>query len=186
MLSVVTAVGYALVISGQNAMYLGSILCWSCPTIAFMWYGAGNFVVKRIKPSIVAIAVPTLYLYWADRISDPKGYVLRGNEKTRLNVFALRDLPLEEAFFYFVVNAQVVLAVNCYDKASGMMEAYTLEFPRQFSYSLAYVSQLFSAFMTSEYSMPAGVVDDIRTCFNVLKNESTTFATAVLLFQGGE
>lgn len=181
-LGVVVTAGYGSTGPDASSLsYLGALLRWSFPAVVFAWYGAGNLFVGRIKMSTVAIVVPTLYLYWADRMCRVDGDVAGPG------AFALKHLPSEHArLFYLIVNTLVVLAANGYDKASGMAEAYTTEFPRQFAYSSGYVAQLFFAFMTSEYSMPPGVVEDIRKCFDVLNNESTTFATAVLLFQCGE
>lgn len=165
----------------SSSSYLGAVLllCRSFPAFAFLWYGAGNFFVKRIVPSTVAIAVPTLYLCWADRTCRLVG------ENVTSGPDGSEDSG--DMLSCFVFNALLVLAVNGYDKAAGLMETYASEFPHQFGYGPGYVGQLFAAFVTPECSMPADVVDDIRQCFRVLEKESTTAATAVvLLFQGGK
>nr|BBU53367.1 carotenoid synthase/cyclase [Acyrthosiphon pisum] len=183
-LAIVTIVGYKLVIPGQGTFYLGCILCWVSPVIIFLWYGAGNFFVKKIIPSTFAIVVPSLYLCWIDQLAL-KENVWHINEKTSLNIFIVDDLPIEEAFFFFVVNLIIVLVGACFDKASGVIETYTSEYPLRFSISWKYVCQLFSAFATSEYNMPHIVTEDIKESIEIITVASKSFTTASFLFPAG-
>lgn len=185
LLSIITAIGYEMSTPGKSTFYLGSILYWTCPAIIFLWYGAGNFFVKRILLSIVAIAVPTIYQCWIDQITKNNNG-LHINEKIHLNIFVVKELPFEEVFTYFITNTLIVLAMSSYDKASGLMETYTLEFPHQISFSVKYINQLFSAFLTAECSMPAVVVEDLKKCFDLLKGISKTMKFGTFLFQGGK
>jgi len=150
-----------------------------------MWYGAGNFFVKKIIPSSFAIVVPTLYLCWVDQVAL-KHKVWHINEKTSLNIFLIEDLPLEEAFFFFVSNFIVVLAGTCYDKACGIIETYTLEYPLRFSISWKFICQLFWAFVTSEYNMPQIVTGDIKKSIKILMDASKSFTAASFFFQAGK
>lgn len=167
--------------------YAGALVRWSSPAVAFAWYGAGNLFARRTVPSAVAVAVPTAYLCWADRACRLAAAMPSPAAAGPAAAFALRHLPPGHAcLFYAAVNALVVLFATGYDKAAGMADAYGTEFGRPFAYGPRYVAQLCRAFVTAEYTVPAGVVRDIRACFRVLNGESTTFAAAVLLFQGGE
>lgn len=178
-------VGYKLAIPGQGTFYIGCILCWVFPAIIFMWYGGGNFFVKKIIPSTFAIVVPSLYLSWIDQLAL-KESVWHINEKTSLNIFVVEDLPIEEAFFFFIVNFIIVLAGNCFDKARGVIETYTSEYPLRFSMSWKYICQLFWAFTISEYNMPQIVTRDIKKSIEVLTVASKSFTTASFLFQAGK
>jgi len=184
-LTIVTIVGYKLVIPGQRTFYLGCILCWVSPVIIFLWYEAGNFFVKKIIPSTFAIVVPSLYLCWIDQLAL-KENVWHINEETSLNIFIVDDLPIEEAFFFFVVNTIIVLAGTCFDKASGVTETYTSEYPLRFSISWKYVCQLFSAFAASEYNMPQIVTKDIKESIKIITVASKSFTTASFLFSAGK
>lgn len=183
-LTVVTIVGYKIAIPGQATFYLGCILWWVSPVIMFLWYGAGHFFVKKIIPSTIAIVVPTLYLCWIDQVAL-KENVWIINEKTSLNIFAIEDLPIEEAFFFLIVNVIIVLAVTCFDKARGVMETYTLEYPLRFCMSWEFICQMFWAFATSECNMQQSVTRDIKESIDILTVASKSFTTASFLFQSG-
>lgn len=183
-LVIATIVGYIIAIPGQATFYLGCVLCWVSPVIIFMWYGAGNFFVKKIIPCSFAVVVPTLYLCWVDQLAL-KENIWHINKKTILNIFVAEDLPLEETFFFFVSNIIIVLAGTCFDKAHGMMETYTLEYPQRFSISWAFIRQLFWAFASSEYNMPQIVTEDIKISIDIIKVASKSFNTASFLFQSG-
>lgn len=184
-LTMVTIVGFKLAIPGQETFYLGCILCWVSPVIIFLWYGAGNFFVKKIIPSTFAIVVPSLYLCWIDQVAL-KENVWHINEKTSLNIFVVDDLPLEEAFFFFIVNFLIVLAVTCFDKALGVIETYTLGYPQRFSINWKFICQMFWAFVNSEYNLPQIVTRDIKESIEILTVASKSFTTASLLFQAGK
>jgi len=184
-LAIATVVGYIITIPGHPTFYLGCILWWVSPVVMFMWYGAGNFFVKKIIPCSFAILVPTLYLCWVDQFAL-KENIWRINEKTMLNIFVAEDLPFEEAFFFFISNVIIVLAGTCYDKSRGIIETYTLEFPQRFSISWTYIRQLFWAFVTSEYNMPQIVTGDIKENIEIITVASKSFTTASFLFQAGK
>lgn len=185
LLSITTIVGYRLSVPGQNTFYLGCVLCWICPVLIFMWYGGGNFFVQKIIPSSIAIIFPTLYLCWVDKVAIKNG-TWHISETTSLNIFLVENLPIEEVFFFFTTNMLIVLGVCCYDKARGMMVTYTLEFPQRFNISREFIKQMFWAFMTSEYSMPSIVAQDIEKSMDVLCDASKSFSTASYLFQPGK
>ncbi|XP_027845625.2 uncharacterized protein LOC114125977 [Aphis gossypii] len=183
-LAIATVVGYIITIPGQPTFYLGCILWWVSPVVMFLWYGAGNFFVKKIIPCSFAVLVPTLYLCWVDQFAL-KENIWHINEKTMLNIFVAEDLPFEEAFFFFISNVIIVLAGTCYDKSRGIIETYTLEFPQRFSISWTYIRQMFWAFATSEYNLPQIVTGDIKESIEIIKVASKSFTTASFLFQAG-
>ncbi|XP_025407691.1 bifunctional lycopene cyclase/phytoene synthase-like isoform X2 [Sipha flava] len=79
----------------------------------------------------------------------------------------------------------IVLAVLSYDKARGMMETFTMEFPERFGFNLKFVSQLFCAFITPEYSMPSIVVKDITKLMRLVNSASKIFRFSSIVFQSG-
>ncbi|CAH1725542.1 unnamed protein product [Aphis gossypii] len=184
LLSVAVAVGFKIAVPGQKTFYLGSILYWASPVIMLMWYGAGNYFVRNIKLSFMAIVIPTLYLLWVNRIAL-KENIWHLNKATSLNVIAMNGLPLEEVLFTVITTTMVVLAGTCYDKAYGMIVTFSLIFPHQFSISWKFISQMYRAFETPEYSMPSIVTEDLKKCIEVL-NSSSTFGTSNYLFHIGK
>lgn len=177
--------GYKLSVPGTNTFYLGCILWWSCPVIMFLWFGAGNYFLKKSSSTIVAVIIPTLYLCWIDQIAL-KGGVWHINEKTSLNVFIAEDLPFEECLFFLITNVIIVLGSMAFDKSYGLIDTYTFEFPLRYSMSLSYNYQQMRAFLTSESDMSPSPTVDIKQCLNILKTASKSFNVASLVFPAGK
>ena len=98
---------YAL--TTRSGLYLGLILAWAAPVLALQWPFIARFV--RVQPGTFAlsIAVPTLYLWIADRVAIGAGiWTIAPQYTTGLHLFGL---PLEEAVFFLVTNLLVVQGV---------------------------------------------------------------------------
>lgn len=183
-LAMTTVQGYNIAIPGKNTFYLGCILWWSCPVIMFLWYGAGNYFVKKSTSSAIAVIVPTLYLCWVDCIAL-KDDVWHINEKTSLNIFVVDELPFEECLFFLITNLIIVLGGMAFDKSYGLADTYTFEFPLRYSTSWKYYSQQMQQFTRAECDMSPSPVNDIRQCLDVLKRASKSFNVASLVFPAG-
>ncbi|XP_015369177.1 PREDICTED: bifunctional lycopene cyclase/phytoene synthase-like isoform X2 [Diuraphis noxia] len=183
-LALTTIQGYNIATPGKDTFYLGCIMWWSCPVIMFLWYGAGNYFVKKSTSTTIAIIVPTLYLCWVDRIAL-KDDVWHINEKTSLNIFVADDLPFEECLFFLITNVIIVLGSMAFDKSYGLADTYTSEFPFRYRPSWKYYSQQMLPFVTAECDMSPSPVNDIRQCLNVLKTASKSFNAASLVFPAG-
>lgn len=179
-----TVIGYRTAVPGQPTFYLCCLLYWICPVLVFIWYNVGNYTVQMLGPSSVAVVVPTVYLCLVDKIAIENG-VWNINESDSLGML-VDHLPVEEAFFFFVINIIIVLSMNSYDKARGLIETYTSVFPLRFSVSWPYVKQLFWAFLTPEYSMSSVVVDDVEVSATIIKAASKSFSAASYLFSSGK
>ncbi|HIL57219.1 MAG TPA: lycopene cyclase domain-containing protein, partial [Rhodothermales bacterium] len=82
------------------------ILAWAPPVLAGMsWIGAAKIWDER-RRVVASIAVPTVYLWVADRVAIGEGiwYIA---DATRLQIDPL-GLPIEEAVFFLVTNVLVV------------------------------------------------------------------------------
>lgn len=183
-LTAAVAWGYAIAVPGSRTFYLGCILWWSCPVIAFLWYGAGNYFVKKSASTAIAVVAPTAYLCWVDRIALRDG-VWHINERTSLNVFPADDLPLEECLFFLITNVIIVLGGMAFDKSYALMDTYPADFPLRYGSGWPYVRQQIRAFATAECEMPIHVVDDVRQCADVLRAASKSFNMASLVFPAG-
>ncbi len=96
----------SLMLTGTSTLYLGLILVWVGPVLAGMaWLSAETFWKHRAE-WMVSIAVPTVYLWMADRIAIGAGiwYI---SDRYSLNFDPL-GLPIEEALFFLVTNMMVV------------------------------------------------------------------------------
>lgn len=98
--------GVGLLVVVPRGYYLGAILAWACPPLALQWGVGGGYLVRTWRRGGVAVAVPTLYLWFADRIAIGLGiWTISGEHSTGL---ALLGLPVEEAAFFLVTNLLVV------------------------------------------------------------------------------
>ncbi|MEX0600562.1 MAG: lycopene cyclase domain-containing protein [Rhodothermales bacterium] len=101
--SVVALTG-ALCIAFEQTLYLGLILAWAGPVVAGQWFLAGERFINRA--CLPGIAVPTLYLWIADRIAIGDGI---WSISTRYTIgWEPLGLPVEEAVFFLVTNILVV------------------------------------------------------------------------------
>ena len=101
----ITAAGVAMVVSGGQWLYLGLILGWAGPVLAFMWAVSGEILWSRRRLIAAAVALPTLYLWVADRAAIGLE-VWTITRETRTGVDLL-GLPIEEAVFFLVTNLMV-------------------------------------------------------------------------------
>jgi lycopene cyclase domain-containing protein len=102
---VVTAAGVALAVTGA-ATYLGLILLWAGPALAFQRLAGGRVLAARRRVRLLAIGVPTLYLWAADAFAIRDGIWHIAPEAT-IGV-GVAGLPLEEAVFFLLTNVLVV------------------------------------------------------------------------------
>lgn len=90
----------------ESGTYMGLILAWAGPVLAAQWFFMGPEIWRLRRAVLPAIALPTLYLWAADRfaIADGIWYI---SERYTLGWSPL-GLPVEEATFFLVTNVLVV------------------------------------------------------------------------------
>jgi hypothetical protein len=100
-----SAVG-ALLLSVPGGYYLGAILVWACPIVALQWAVGATYLLRTWRRWGLAVAVPTVYLWFADRVAIGLGiWTISDTHSTGL---LLLGLPIEEAVFFLVTNVLVV------------------------------------------------------------------------------
>ena len=87
-------------------LYLGLILVWACPILAIQWGFGGDFILRRAKLWVVAVSIPTIYFWFADRIAI--GLNIWWISADYTTGIGLLGLPLEEAVFFLITNLMVV------------------------------------------------------------------------------
>ena len=58
-----------LLLGTRRGYYLGAILAWAAPLFALQWGVGGAYLARTWRSWSVAVAVPTAYLWFADRLA---------------------------------------------------------------------------------------------------------------------
>lgn len=89
-----------------RGFYLGAILAWAAPVLALQWAVGGHYLWAVRRRVVLAVGVPTLYLWVIDRVAIAWG--LWRFSATQTTGLTLLGLPVEEATFFLVTNVLVV------------------------------------------------------------------------------
>lgn len=105
-----------LTVLTERFTYLGLILAWACPVLAFQWaYGGGTLWSLR-RLLIPAVGTPTLYLWVVDFIAiEWRIWSILPATSTG---WKLVILPFEEALFFLLTNLLVVQGLILFYQAS--------------------------------------------------------------------
>lgn len=108
--ALLTILGVGLLASDwERGLYAGLILAWASPVLAGMWWYGGAHFQRHGRTMLLAIAVPTLYLWVADALAIHLG-IWDISNRYSLNVDPL-GLPVEEALFFLITNVLCVSGV---------------------------------------------------------------------------
>jgi lycopene cyclase domain-containing protein len=101
----VSIAGFAA-LTGTSTLYLGAILAWAGPILALQWAVGWRYLLRVRRRVVLAVGVPTVYLWVADWYAIADGvWVISGTHTTGL---AVAGLPVEEMAFFLVTNLFVV------------------------------------------------------------------------------
>ena len=95
-----------LALTTEAGTYLGLILVWAMPILALQWGFGGDLLWARRRTFAWAVALPTLWLWVADRYAIGVGIWWISPDRTL--GWAPLGLPVEEATFFLVTNLLVV------------------------------------------------------------------------------
>ena len=101
-----------LLLRTEEGTYLGMILAWAAPVLAAQWALVGGRIAAAPRRFLLAVGVPTLYLWMADAVAIRLG-IWRISETQTLGI-ELGWLPLEEAAFFLATNLLVVQGLTLF------------------------------------------------------------------------
>ena len=105
-----TAVGFALLWAESSAgVYMGLILSWAPPVLAGMWLYDGVLLWRLRNVLLIAVGLPTVYLWIADTVAIRAG--IWTISPTYTLGIAPFGLPVEEATFFLMTNLLVVKGI---------------------------------------------------------------------------
>ncbi len=94
----------------ERGTYFGLIAAWAAPVLALQWGFGGDLLLRRPGRLLLAFGVPTLYLWFADRLALGAGIWWISPELS--SGLVPLGLPLEEALFFLLTNLLVVFGVT--------------------------------------------------------------------------
>ncbi|GAB6879370.1 lycopene beta-cyclase [Halorubrum gandharaense] len=103
----VAGAGVVLLIAAPSTLYLGAILAWAGPILAIQWGFGWPHLVRARRPVLLAVAVPTLYLWILDWYAITVAGLWTISETYTVGI-APFGLPVEEMLFFLVTNVFVV------------------------------------------------------------------------------
>ncbi len=94
-----------LALQSESGRYFGLITVWAGPLLALQWAFGGDLLLQRARLLIPGLALPTVYLWLADRIAIGNGIWWISPERTI--GWRPLGLPFEEALFFLITNLLV-------------------------------------------------------------------------------
>jgi lycopene beta-cyclase len=105
--------------------YISLTLAWALfPIVIQLAFGA-DILGRHWLKVLLGIAIPTLYLSWADSLAINSG-TWTINPEQSLNIF-LGTLPLEEALFFLITNMLVVIGMTLVLAEESQARVFALE-----------------------------------------------------------
>ncbi|GAB3024845.1 lycopene beta-cyclase [Natronobiforma cellulositropha] len=95
-----------------STYYLGWLLLWAGPVFAIQWGFGLTYLWELRRSLLVAVAVPTVYLWLVDWIALERG--VWAISETHTIGFAPLGVPVEELLFFLVTNLFVVQGIVMY------------------------------------------------------------------------
>ncbi|MGL4611244.1 MAG: lycopene cyclase domain-containing protein [Trueperaceae bacterium] len=101
----------ALCLLFPKGTYVGLILVWAMPVLMLQFGFGADILLQRWRLVLASIALPTLYLWLADRYAIVEGGIWWINPELTTGI-APFGLPIEEALFFLMPNLFVTFGIT--------------------------------------------------------------------------
>lgn len=155
-----------------------------CPVLALLWYGAGEYMLRRPVAVMISIIVPTVYLCWVDQYAIHAG-TWSISLQTSTGKMVLPHLPIEEFMFFALINTVLVFAACAIDRAQAIIHLYKTESVYKSNEQAPFVlrmSELCWAFCLPDQMLNNEILQDLSISWDILKKASKSFYTASAVF----
>lgn len=98
-----------LLLPTESGRYMGLILVWAAPLILVLWMVGAAWIWRLRAALLPALAISTLYLWFADRTAIASGTWIISDRYTL--GWSPLGLPVEEAAFFLVTNLLVLFGL---------------------------------------------------------------------------
>lgn len=99
-----------LALQQQHSLYIGLIMAWAAPIVAIQCAFGADLLRQQRYLIASSLLIPTLYLWFADRIAIALGIWWISEAKT--TGWHIWGLPVEEAMFFAMTNILVVFGLS--------------------------------------------------------------------------
>ncbi|KAG2230910.1 hypothetical protein INT48_000022, partial [Thamnidium elegans] len=171
-------------VPGKPLFYGSCILWYVCPVLALLWYGAGEYMLRRPLAVLTSIIVPTIYLCWVDQYAIGAG-TWDISLKTSTGKMVVTNLPVEECLFFTMINIVLVFATCAIDRAQAIVHLYksqSIHQRKQDQPFLQQMSDLVWAFCLPDQMLDNDILKDVAASWDILRTSSKSFYTASAVF----
>jgi 15-cis-phytoene synthase/lycopene beta-cyclase len=121
--------GVWLICKRGTGNYMGLILVWAGPFALLLWTLAYQFLqTLPYLNTLLPVALPTIYLWLVDTLALQRGtWAIESG--TKLGRYLWPGLEVEEAVFFLVTNAMIVLGLVAFENAVAVLETFPSFFP---------------------------------------------------------
>ncbi|KAI8975962.1 phytoene synthase [Pilobolus umbonatus] len=170
-----------LAIPGKSLFYGGCILWYVCPVLALLWYGAGEYMIRRFPSVLLSITLPTLYLCWVDKVAISAG-TWDISLRTSTGKMVVPHLPVEEFMFFLLINVVLVFATCAVDRAQAIVYLYKNRSLHTDPTLVDTMKDLVWAFFLPDQMFTQGPIDDLNVTWDILQTSSKSFHSASAVF----
>lgn len=158
------------------------IVVWVAPIFFMLWTFAYQVLLSLPRSKVlIPIWVPTLFLWIVDTLALQRG-TWSIESGTKLGIHIWPHLEIEEALFFLVTNAMIVIGSCAFDNAIAILDAFPDLFPNVPGMPSPFLmlKSLFTS--TSKYDQER--LDGLQNALTVLAKKSRSFYLASGVFTG--
>ncbi|KAI8991654.1 Lycopene beta-cyclase [Mycotypha africana] len=179
-------------VPGKSLFYGSCILWYACPVLALLWFGAGEYMLRRPIAVLTSIIVPTVFLCWVDTVAIGAG-TWDISLRTSTGKMVLPHLPVEEFMFFLLINTVLVFATCAIDRTQAIIHLYKVDrYQHQHRDQVSekrtskaffqQISEMTKAFCLLDQMLNSGATQDLAVSWNILRDASKSFYTASAVF----
>lgn len=166
----------------KEGTYLKLIVAWVAPIFLLLWTLAYQLLLSLPRnKTLLPIFLPTLFLWIVDTLALQRG-TWSIESGTKLGIHIWPHLELEEALFFLVTNAMIVMGSCAFDNSIAILDAFPALFP-----SLPGIPPpmlMLKALFTPTSSYDNDRINGLQNALVVLSKKSRSFYLASGVFNG--
>lgn len=173
-----------MAVPGKPLFYGACILWYVCPVLALLWWGSGEYMLRRPMAILISISIPTVFLCWVDQYAIHAG-TWDISLRTSTGKMVIPHLPLEEFMFFALVNVVLVFGTCAIDRAQAIVHLYKIESIQHEDIETPLLQQFCEmawAFFLPDQMLENETLQDLSISWDILRQASKSFYTASAVF----